>query len=160
LVLSQGRLSARFEPERSLLQQVIDRTVASDPAEPHDVPRPVVLHGTGEEGFAVAYVLPVRTIRDHPLDRALSDANAIIVVRRGRRVEAIDPTLVRDLLRLTLGEAKVAALVGAGVPPKDTAAQLGIAEQTVRTVLKRVFAKTGISRQSDLTGLLTRLVLR
>jgi DNA-binding CsgD family transcriptional regulator len=159
LVLSQGRLSARFEPERSLLQQAIDQTVASDPAEPQDVPRPVVVHGTGDGGFAVAYVLPVRTMGDHPLDRALSDANAIIVVRRGTRVEPLDPSLVRDLLSLTLGEAKVAALVGAGVPPKDAAAQLGIAEQTVRTVLKRVFAKTGISRQSDLTGLLTRLVL-
>ncbi len=160
LTLSQGRLAARFEPERSLLQQAIEETVASDPAKPHDVRRPVVLRGAGEGGFAVAYVLPVRTIRDRPLDRALSDANAIIVVRRGRRVEPLDPSLVRDLLNVTLGAARVAALVGAGIAPKDAAARLGIAEETVRTVLKRVFAKTGISRQGDLAGLLTRLVLR
>ncbi|HET7714399.1 MAG TPA: helix-turn-helix transcriptional regulator [Bauldia sp.] len=160
LTVSQGRLAAPFEPERSLLQQAIEQTVASDPSEPHGVPRPVVLQGASDNGFAVAYVLPVRTIRDHPLDRALSDANAIVVVRRGTRAEPIDPALVRDLLSLTLGEARVAALVGAGMPPKDAAVRLGIAEQTVRTVLKRVFAKTGISRQSDLAGLLTRLVLR
>ena len=61
---------------------------------------------------------------------------------------------------MTLGEARVASLVGAGVPPREAAEKLGISEETARTVLKRVFAKTGISRQSELAGLLTRLVLR
>lgn len=113
--------------------------MASDPSVPHGVARPVILQGASEQGFAVAYVLPVRTMRDHPLDRALFDANAIVVVRRGKRSEPLDPALVRDLLDITLGEARVAALVGAGIAPKDAAARLGIAEQTVRTVLKRGF---------------------
>ena len=159
LTLSQGRLAARFEPERTLLQRAIEETVACDAAEVHDVVRPVVLRGAGDEGFAVAYVLPVRTTRDHPFDRALFDANAIVVVRRGGRAEPLDPTLVRDMLSLTLGEARVAALVAAGIPPKDAAAQLGIAAETARTAPKRVFAKTGISRQSELAGLISRLVL-
>jgi len=60
----------------------------------------------------------------------------------------------------TLGEAKVAALVGSGAAPRDAAERLGITEETARTVLKRVFSKVGISRQSDLTALLTKLVLR
>jgi len=37
---------------------------------------------------------------------------------------------------------------------------LGITEETARTALKRVFAKVGVSRQSELAALLTKLVLR
>ena len=51
-------------------------------------------------------------------------------------------------------------MIGAGLPPKDAAERLGITENTVRTVLKRVFSKVGVSRQSELTALLTKVVLR
>lgn len=67
---------------------------------------------------------------------------------------------MRDLLGLTLAEARVAALVGSGLPPRDASSRLGITEETARTALKRVFQKTGVSRQSELTRLLARLVLR
>src|SRR5258708_36886692 len=69
-------------------------------------------------------------------------------------------TLVRDILGLTLAEARVAALVGSGQAPREAAGKLGITEETARTVLKRVFAKVGVSRQSELASLLTKLVLR
>jgi DNA-binding CsgD family transcriptional regulator len=62
---------------------------------------------------------------------------------------------VRDLLGLTLGEARVASLVGHGLPPRDAAERLGIGEETARTTLKRVFAKTGVSRQSELAALMS-----
>jgi DNA-binding CsgD family transcriptional regulator len=74
--------------------------------------------------------------------------------------EPADPAIVRDLLGLTLGEAKIAAMVGAGLSPRDAAEKLGIKEDTARTVLKKVFSKTGISRQSELVALLTKLVVR
>jgi len=50
--------------------------------------------------------------------------------------------------------------VGAGLPPKEAAERLGIAEETARTVLKRVFSKVGVSRQSELVAVLAKLVLR
>jgi DNA-binding CsgD family transcriptional regulator len=71
-----------------------------------------------------------------------------------------DPAIVRDILGLTLSEARVAALVGSGLRPRDAAAKLGIAEDTARTVLKNVFSKVGVSRQTELAALLTRIVLR
>jgi DNA-binding CsgD family transcriptional regulator len=74
--------------------------------------------------------------------------------------EPADPAIVRDLLGVTLGEARVAALIGHGLNPRDTAQKLGIAEDTARNVLKRVFSKVGVSRQSELVALLTKLVLR
>lgn len=61
---------------------------------------------------------------------------------------------------LPLGEARVAALVGAGLSLAEAAQRLGIAEGTARVVLKRVFSKVGVSRQNELTALLSRMVLR
>jgi DNA-binding CsgD family transcriptional regulator len=47
-----------------------------------------------------------------------------------------------------------------GLPPREAAAKLRISAETARNLLKRVFAKAGISRQSELAALMTRLVLR
>jgi hypothetical protein len=44
--------------------------------------------------------------------------------------------------------------------PGEAAKLLGIAKETARTTLKRVFAKVGVSRQSELSALLAKLVLR
>ena len=62
-------------------------------------------------------------------------------------------------LGLTPKEAKVAALIGAGVSPSEAAQQLGNSEATVRTVLKRIFGKLGVERQSQLAALVARLGL-
>ncbi len=158
LVLSNGRPMARFEPERTLLREAVAAAVAG-PADPRHAPRPIVIHGVGETKYAVAYVLPVAAAGIHSFGLELADVRALVIVRRAGRGDPIDPSLVRDILNLTLGESRVAALVGAGIPPKAAAERLGITEETVRTVLKRVFAKSGISRQGDLAALLTRLVL-
>jgi DNA-binding CsgD family transcriptional regulator len=50
-------------------------------------------------------------------------------------------------------------LIAAGIAPRKVSEQLGITEETVRTVLKRVYAKVGVSRQNELTALLSRLVM-
>lgn len=160
LMLTDGRLTTRFEPEAGALQSAVDLVIGSTPRVPAGVAPPVVIHGEDDSDYAVAYVLPVHATPDHPFAKALIDARAIIVVRESAAHDPVDPALVRDLLDVTLGEARVAALVGAGLQPKEAAAQLGIAEETARSVLKRVFAKTGVSRQSDLAALLSRLVLR
>jgi DNA-binding CsgD family transcriptional regulator len=68
-----------------------------------------------------------------------------------------DPTLVRDVLGVTLGEARIASLIGSGLSPKEAAEKLGITEETARSVLKRVFSKVGVSRQSELAVLIARL---
>lgn len=70
-----------------------------------------------------------------------------------------DPTVIRDLLGLTMGEARVASLISAGESPREAAAKLNIAEETVRSVLKRVFDKMGVNRQSELASLMTRLIV-
>ena len=54
----------------------------------------------------------------------------------------------------------MAALIGSGVAVGEASKKLGITEETARSVLKHVFSKTGVSRQSELVALLSRMVLR
>lgn len=62
--------------------------------------------------------------------------------------------VVQGLFDLTPAEAKLAALVAAGHAPREASLKLGVTEETARTTLKRVLAKTGLHRQADLVGLL------
>ena len=60
------------------------------------------------------------------------------------------------LYGLTPAEARTALLIGEGRAPKEVAQALEISVDTVRTVLKRVFMKTGVDRQAALARLLAR----
>ncbi|OSP53810.1 hypothetical protein [Pseudoruegeria sp. SK021] len=69
----------------------------------------------------------------------------------------IDPAVVRDVFGLTLGEARLAALIGGGMTVRAAAGQLGVTEGTARVVLKRVFGKVGVKRQAELVLQLSSL---
>ena len=62
-------------------------------------------------------------------------------------------------MELTAAEARVARLIGGGLSPAEAASQIGNAEATVRTLLKRVYSKAGVERQSQLANLVARLTL-
>jgi DNA-binding CsgD family transcriptional regulator len=126
-----------------------------------ETPAPAhVLIERGEAGPPLTlHVLPVTTgaAASHDL---LARARGMVLLVDACGGAAPDPALVRDILGLTLGEARVAALVGSGLAPRAAAEKLGIAESTARTVLKRVFAKAGVSRQSELVALFGKRSLR
>ncbi|MGJ0504909.1 MAG: helix-turn-helix transcriptional regulator [Methylocystis sp.] len=65
-----------------------------------------------------------------------------------------DIALVRGLFDLTAAEARVASGVAEGLTPDQIARRDGTSRETVRYQLKTVFAKTGVSRQSQLASLL------
>ena len=156
LMLSNGRLTARFGSDRTNLSSAIDE--AMNMAVPQ--PRPILLQRTKAERALIAYVLPLPSVLKSVVDQFLTQARMILLVIDPEQGAMPDPALVRDLLGITLGEARVAALIGSGLPPREAAEVLGITEETARTTLKRVFAKVGVSRQSELAALLTKLVLR
>ena len=74
--------------------------------------------------------------------------------------EVLSSDLVQRTFALAPAEARVAALIGGGLSPRRAAEKLGISEGNVRTTLKRVFEKMGVSRQSELAVLFTKLSLR
>jgi len=129
---------------------------------PEDIllqPRPILIHRREFDRSLVLYVLPI-PLGAETTTRFLAQARVIVVVIDPDANAPPDPSIIRDVLGLTLGEARIASLVGSGLAPRAAADKLGIAEETARSTLKRVFSKVGVARQSELAALMTRLVLR
>jgi DNA-binding CsgD family transcriptional regulator len=74
---------------------------------------------------------------------------AALAQAEGQRVRRL-----RDAWGLSVQEARVALRLIDGATVADCAADMGVAESTIRTHVKSVFAKTGRTRQSQLASLL------
>jgi DNA-binding CsgD family transcriptional regulator/PAS domain-containing protein len=159
LDISQQRLRIGLGSDRDSIDKIISSALRGEAADVLAEPKPILLRRTSQDSPLVVYLLPIKT---PSLIEAqfLTHARAIVLVIEPKSGEPADPALVRDIFGLTLGEARVAAQIGYGLNPRDAAEKLGIAEETARNVLKRVFSKVGVSRQSELVALLTKLVLR
>jgi DNA-binding CsgD family transcriptional regulator len=155
--LAGGKLSAEHRADQAMLRAAIQSAVSSEIADKLECPKPVLLRRDGERRPAVAQLIPVRTTGTRQLWSPLQQSAAICLITDLEREAETDPALVRDCLGLTLGEARVATQISHGRSPRDAAETLQITEETVRTVLKKIFAKTGISRQSELAAMLSRL---
>lgn len=62
--------------------------------------------------------------------------------------------VLQGLFDLTPAEAKAAKALTSGETVNSLAAHLGLSRETIRSQLKSIFAKTGVSRQADLIALL------
>jgi DNA-binding CsgD family transcriptional regulator len=85
------------------------------------------------------------------LGRALQDATAILFVCDPARPIDIPLACMIEAYGLTLAEARVAISASSGMTVAGMALGLGLSPNTVKTHLRRVFAKTGTNRLSELT---------
>lgn len=154
----EGRLQLGSVDERREMDAMIEEMVRGRPEDVVKNPRPVLLQRTPPERPLVVYVLPV-TPRDIVGEQFMTRTRAMVLVIKPEAGEPADPAVVRDVLGLTLGEARVAALIGSGMTPRQTSERLEITEETTRTVLKRIYKKVGVSRQNELTALLMKTAL-
>jgi DNA-binding CsgD family transcriptional regulator len=93
-----------------------------------------------------------------PADPALAGpGTALVMLSDPMKSAAVDDPAVLQLLGLTAGDARIAAAAGTGLPPREAAARLGLQESTVRSALKLVFDKLGISRQAELAQIVARM---
>ena len=153
LIFAAGdRIRMAHAPANALLLEAIGQLDAgARRGQPWSIPVPASRDGPP----LVAHLLPVVGAAHDIFWGALG---VLIVTAISSRTPA--PELLNGLFDLTPGEARIASLVGSGLSPRESAEKLGITEETARTVLKRVFSKTGVSRQSELVAMLTKLVLR
>jgi DNA-binding CsgD family transcriptional regulator len=101
----------------------------------------------------ILHILPVRrTARD-----IFARSAAILVATPVGEVGPPDLRVISGLFDLTASEAKVAREIAIGTAVDAIAVKLNISRETVRTYLKQIFAKTGTSRQAQLTALLSGL---
>jgi DNA-binding CsgD family transcriptional regulator/PAS domain-containing protein len=161
LALGHDRILVGAGPASSALEVAIKQAIRPIPENFEREPKPIVIHCEKTDRPLALYVLPLSPLM-HPATQFLPHARAVVlaIVRNAGDARAPDPALIRDVLGLTLGEARLAAQIGSGLAPRKAAEKLGITEETARTVLKHVFSKTGVSRQSELVSLLSRMVLR
>lgn len=159
LQLVQNRLRIGDGAVRESIDVAIANTLRGDSGDLIAAPKPILVQSIESKVRLVVYLLPI-AMRAGSAEQFLTHTRAIVLAIEQKLDEPADPAVVRDVLGLTLGEARIAALVGSGLPPKEAAERLGIAEETARTVLKRVFSKVGVSRQSELVAVLAKLVLR
>jgi DNA-binding CsgD family transcriptional regulator/PAS domain-containing protein len=158
LLLESDRLTARDQADRPAFQVALSAAVRPEIDDAFSL-RPVMLQRGGAGAPLAAYILPLRTRLSPALEHFLVRSQFIVLVIEVKSGAPADPALVRDLLGLTLGEARVAALIATGMTPREVSQRLDITEGTTRTVLKRVFHKAGVSRQSELAALLARAVV-
>ncbi|HUR32507.1 MAG TPA: helix-turn-helix transcriptional regulator [Vicinamibacterales bacterium] len=83
--------------------------------------------------------------------------HAMIVIIDPEHQRPISPRVFESLYGLTRREAALAEVLSRGESLQTAAAKLGMRYETARSHLRRVFDKTGTSRQSELVVLLTQL---
>ena len=116
-----------------------DAAVRSIPIPAGDGRPPIIVH-----------LSPVsRTARD-----VFANSVAILVATPVQPHRAPGADIIEGLFDLTPAEARLAVMIAEGLNPRSASRRLGVTEGTARTTLKRVLAKTGSRRQSDLVGML------
>ena len=101
---------------------------------------------------AVAYVLPLTagTAR-----AAFRPACAAVFVSTTISASPLPEAVLTTLFDLTPKEARVLLQIGSGLGASQTATLLDISENTLKTHLNRIFAKTHTRRQADLVKLIS-----
>ena len=120
-----------------------------------------VLHG---ESLAEAIAIPRNDTQLGLLLRAFPGQDkgdrpaAIVYLSDPANQPLIPDGLVAKLFGLTPAESRLAVLLTDGLSIAEAAARLRVSEGTARSYCKRIFAKTGISRQAELVRLILKSV--
>jgi DNA-binding CsgD family transcriptional regulator len=85
------------------------------------------------------------------------DVRAVLIFRDLDGARATNPSVLRSMFGLTVAEAEVANLVASGASLEAISATRQVELSTTRAILRAVFKKTGVHRQSELSALLGRL---
>ena len=103
----------------------------------------------------IVHVVPVRGTAHDVFSRVAS----LVVVTPVDQGAVPGAMVLQGLFDLTPAEARVAAAIGEGRTIEAIAAAGGVSRETVRSQLKGVLAKAGVSRQVDLVRLLAGLAM-
>lgn len=145
------RVQFAAAPADALLQDAIGRLAAQATPTVLSIPIPATL----ERPAMIAHLVPVRrNARD-----IFTAAACFLVVTPVNPTVVPSATILQALFDLTRAEARVAKGIAEGQAPAELARTLGLSVDTIRTQLKSVFAKVGVSRQAELVRLLGGLAL-
>lgn len=155
LRLEGARLVASSRMDQRLLRETIARVAQSDPANGSASTSVVTLACTPP---APPVVVVVRAAGPVFLRQAGVRRGLVMVTVRGGHVRHDPATCAfAGQFELTAAQAKVSALVLAGMSLSRVAQSLNVSENTVRSHLKQIFQKTGTHGQMELVHLHARV---
>ncbi len=147
-----GSLYARTPEDNAELQGLLTRAL----------PR---FGGQGAGGSTMVKrpaTLPPLVLHVNPVGRQETDFHlwpvaALVLVADPAGGTRIDPAVAAAALGLTGMESRVAVLLAEGMSVREVAAATGRGESTIRSHVKHMFARHGLSRQADLVRLVLSL---
>jgi DNA-binding CsgD family transcriptional regulator len=109
------------------------------------------------------FTVVASSLRSHDFDRfgglGIRNVAAMLVIHDPARPMQLPAEWIMDAYGLTLAEARVALCSASGLTIPETAHRLNVSPNTVKTHLRKVFAKTGTSRQSELARMVASIDL-
>ncbi len=147
IVVRQGQLRASVRGD----QEGLDRLIAATWAPGDTTGEVAVLRRPSGRKSLLARAVTTGT--------GQTPGSVLVVVTDPERRTSSDPTRGLTLLGLTPSEARVAAMIGGGLSPRETAASLERSEGSVRASLQTVYSKLELGRQSELAHLVRNLEL-
>ena len=110
---------------------------------------------TSDGSSLMLVVSSVRPKEAAQLGRGLQQATTILFLCDPARAIDLPAVWMMDAYGLTVAEARAALSASSGTTVAAIARQLGLSPNTIKTHLRRVFAKTDTGRQAELTRLVT-----
>ncbi|MDE0203713.1 MAG: LuxR C-terminal-related transcriptional regulator [Rhodospirillaceae bacterium] len=143
-----GSLFARRPEEQARLQALLARALPPSGAK----------GAGGSASVSRSDGLPPLVLHVHPVGPQETDFQvwpvaALVLVVDPANGTAVDPAAAADALGLTQMEGRVAVLLAQGMSVHQIAAATGRKESTIRSHVKHMFAKHGLSRQAELVRL-------
>lgn len=136
---ARDRLFLNDERANRLLQDALSKIR-------EDQIKSIPLPSTEEDQACIVHVIP---LCGNALDFSLK-GTAIVLIAHPSDADSGDLRVLKGLYDLTKGEARIAIEIQKGLALPEIARRLGVSYETVRSVARSVYAKTGSTGQSDL----------
>lgn len=152
--LIDGRLTLSGRTDSMRFREIVDQALVARMAdEDSGFVKAFRCIDDGNEGLGIL----VRAIRRDRLAPADLGPAVVVYATDAARSKSFEQ-LIATLFDLSPSEANLAALLTQGLTLAEAAKEAGLTESTVRSYSKKIFAKVGVSRQTELVRLILRSV--
>lgn len=131
------------------LGELVQGALQGAPTGTMSLPRPVGGH---------LLTILVSSVRSRDIERfadvSMPDAAVLLFIIDPANRASVPIARVMDAYGLTQAEARVALAAATGMTIPEAAIQLSLSPNTIKTHLRKVFAKTGTSRQAELASVM------
>jgi DNA-binding CsgD family transcriptional regulator len=151
LTQAQGRLGCRRQEDNIALDTLLHEVLTVN----YRGQSFLNARGTDCQTSCGLYLHALRRSREP--DRPEAEALVMVLLHETATRIDVDPHLLAARYELTQAEARVGAALAGGLTPEAIAETHGVAITTVRSQLRGLLKKTGVTRQTELMGVLAGL---